>query len=318
MKRKIMALAGGAALAISALAPATAGAAGTAGVAKPPKPTVRAGTTAACEMPLGSVDANGAHVSTGITANTPPTATNPFKTTGVYAPGAVRLSSRFSSVPNIAGADEYGTVVIGDSLYWSSYAIDGTGQIDPTYPHSLTRIGGGWTPFTFLEVSGFSTVSEPTVGRTTAYALRNDGVLYRWNVGKTWSSTGSYPGFSAVKTMALIAKTKTYDTFLATTKGGALYTIHIPTTSPMKPVVKQVRSRTWQGFESLVASRCGQYGTLLLGIDKDTKTSYLYAVGHANGAATVINGLGAVPGTRADNVYFPWVPIDFYDELYGE
>ncbi|HEY3557043.1 MAG TPA: hypothetical protein VGL05_06260 [Kribbella sp.] len=313
MKRKIMALAGGAALAISALAPAAAGAA----TVKPPKPTVRAGTTAACEMPLGSVDANGSQVSTGVTANTPPTATDPFRTTGVYAPGAVRLSSRFSSVPNIAGADEYGTVVIGDGLYRSSYAIDGTGQIDPTFPKSLTRIGGGWTPFTFMEVSGFSTLDN-SFSRSTAYALRNDGVLYRWNVGKTWTSTGSYPGFSAVKTMALIAKTKTYDTFLATTKGGALYTIHIPTTSPMKPVVKQVRSRTWQGFEYLVASRCGQYGTLLLGIDKDTKTSYLYAVGHANGSATVINGLGAVPGTRADNVYFPWVPIEFYDELYGE
>ncbi|TCM49263.1 hypothetical protein EV648_103533 [Kribbella sp. VKM Ac-2568] len=30
-----------------------------------------------------------------------------------------------------------------------------------------------------------------------------------------------------------------------------------------------------------MASRCGQHGTLLLGIDKDTGAGYLYAVGHA-------------------------------------
>jgi hypothetical protein len=45
-------------------------------------------------------------------------------------------------------------------------------------------------------------------------------------------------------------------------------------------------------------------GTLLLGIDKDTKSAYLYAVGHANGTATVIQGLGKVPGTFNDPVYF--------------
>ncbi len=43
---------------------------------------------------------------------------------------------------------------------------------------------------------------------------------------------------------------------------------------------------------------------VLLGIDKDTGSGYLYAVGHANGTATVIKGLGKVPGTFTDPVSF--------------
>lgn len=77
-----------------------------------------------------------------------------------------------------------------------------------------------------------------------------------------------------------------------------------PLTSPLKPIVKKVRASTWQGFDALIAEKCGQYGTLLLGIDKDTKSGYLYAVGHANGMATVIQGLGKVPATFADSVNF--------------
>jgi hypothetical protein len=52
--------------------------------------------------------------------------------------------------------------------------------------------------------------------------------------------------------------------------------------------------------------KCGQYGTLLLGIDKDTKTGYKYAVGQANGTATVIQSLGKVQGTFGDPVYYRW------------
>jgi hypothetical protein len=126
-----------------------------------------------------------------------------------------------------------------------------------------------------------------------------------------WRAAGSYPGFAAVKTMTLISQTRTYDTFLANTRGGALYTIRIPVTSPMKPVVKLVRSSTWQGFESLVAERCGQYGVLLLGVDKDTSTGYLYAVGHASGTSTVIMGLGKVPSVLTDPIYFRWTGAAF-------
>jgi hypothetical protein len=69
-------------------------------------------------------------------------------------------------------------------------------------------------------------------------------------------------------------------------------------------VVKKVRSATWQGFEFLVAEKCGSQSTLLAAIDKDSGSAYLYAVGHANGTATVIKGLGKVPGNFTDPVYY--------------
>ena len=115
---------------------------------------------------------------------------------------------------------------------------------------------------------------------------------------------GSYSGFSSVKAMTLISQTATYDTFLANLLGGALYTIRIPVTSPMKAVVKQVRTRTWQVFEFLVAEGSGTQSTLLTGIDKDTGFAYLYAVGHATGATTAILSLGKIPGVLPDPVYF--------------
>ena len=102
-----------------------------------------------------------------------------------------------------------------------------------------------------------------------------------------------------------------------TTKGGALYTAHIPLKSPMRPVVKQVRSSTWQVFETLTSERCGAHGTLLLGIDKKTRSGYPYAVGHANGSATVIRGLGKVGGTFGDPVDFRWIQYD-QRPLFGE
>jgi len=52
--------------------------------------------------------------------------------------------------------------------------------------------------------------------------------------------------------------------------------------------------------------RYGAAGTLLLGIDNDTGSGYLYSVGHANGAATVIRSIGKVPDSFTDPVYFHW------------
>jgi hypothetical protein len=84
----------------------------------------------------------------------------------------------------------------------------------------------------------------------------------------------------------------------------------------MKPVVTRVRTTTWQVFESLAAARCGNPGSLLLGIDKNTASGYLYAVGHANGVSTVIKGLGKVPLAFGDPVDFRW-RFDF-DPLNGD
>ncbi len=326
MKRRMVAWAGSAALAVTALAPVAA-------YAKGPNPTgagatvpgtskkITAAAASACFVWQGSVTATGQHGFADPTATTPPTVPDKWATDGVYKPGQIRLSARQTIEPNIAGTDRSGYVVSGDTLYWSFYSVDGTGEIDPAGPPALQRIGAGWSRFTFLENSEYESPDgqTPKVYHSNAYALRNDGVLYRWNVtGSGWKATGSYPGFASVKTMTLIAKTRTYDTFLANTRGGALYTIRIPLTSPMKPIVKQVRTRTWQGFETLSAMDCGQYGTLLLGIDKDTKKGYLYAVGHANGLSTVIQSRGEAPGTFDAPVDFRWVPISLYDTANGE
>jgi hypothetical protein len=118
--------------------------------------------------------------------------------------------------------------------------------------------------------------------------------------------------------MTLISKTAGYDTFLANTRGGALYTIRIPVNAAMRPIVTKVRTRTWQAFEALVAARCGTYGTVVVGIDKDTKAAYLYTFGHADGLKTRITGHGKVPGVFGDPVYFRWAPPVKSDALFGD
>ncbi|WP_350278559.1 hypothetical protein [Kribbella sp. HUAS MG21] len=253
-----------------------------------------AAANAACQIPVGSVDAGGDLAHSTITATTPPTARH---STGqhMFTPGVAKLSSTWTyTVLNPVGFYDAAYVVLNSSLYYARYGED----TDGTTINSLHKIGGGWDKFTSIEESFY----WGKTFRGAFYGMRNDGVLFRWTDG--FKKVSSYPGFSAVKTMTLISETATYDTFLANTKGGALYTIRIPASTPMKPVVKQVRSRTWQGFEHLVADKCGSQSTLLTGIDKDTGSAYLYAVSHANGTSTVIKGLGKVPGTYKDPVYY--------------
>ena len=291
----------GAAVLAAALLPGTA--IGTASA-----PSAASALRAQCQLPLGSVSATGDHQWQDVTATSPPTNTGPSIVMGdLYPDGQVRLSTTMVQEPTPGGRRVRGYVVIGSALYTTGYdSLDST-------TISMRRIGGGWGDFTALaESSG-------NFSRTTEYALRNDGVLFRWSRDGygVWRQRVSAPGFAAVKTMVLISKTATYDTLLATTRGGALYTIHIPTSAPMKPVVKLVRGSTWQGFESLVAEKCGNKGTLLVGIDKDTGTANMYAVGHASGTSTVIQSLGKIPGSFDAPVYFRWVPLDF-DDLFGE
>jgi hypothetical protein len=296
-----------AALAVG-LAPAPAGAA-----------PERANTaTVACQIHLGSVNAEGDHLGQTITATSPVTVSGrQTVAVGLFPAGQPRLSSYFVSEPDTQGDDVSGRAVLGDAMYDVSYETFWSGEIDPDWPSRLRRVGAGWSAFTAFESSTYETYAA---SRTTAYGLRSDGVLMRWTVdgNRVWHSAGSYAGFASVKAMALISKTRTYDTFLMNTRGGALYTVRIPTSSPMKPVVKIVRSRTWQGFESFTAQKCGQYGVLLLGIDKDTGAGHLYAVGHASGTSTVINSLGRVPGAFTDPVTFRWGVVPVLDPIFGE
>jgi hypothetical protein len=278
--------------------------------------TTSTGATEACDVATGSVTATGAHTMSGVTAGTPPVKGGSRDVAGVFQPGKVRVASTYSYEPNISGGDISGYVIQGDSLYSHYYWQTGSGEIDPSTPNSFKRIGGGWTNFTAVEEAYYE---QGSYQRVSTYGLRNDGTLFRWTPGTVWRSTGSTPGFGSVKSIALISKTRTYDTFLANTRGGALYTIRIPATAPMKPIVTALRSTGFGSYEKLIADRCGQYGTLLLGIDKDGKTSNLYAVGHTNGTATVINDLGKVSGgTFPDPVDFRWGPVNYQDQLNGD
>jgi hypothetical protein len=294
-------------LGLAALVPVNAQAAGTA-------------SNDACHVRLGYVTPAGTHRSLDTYATIPPTIqveTFQVNLTGdLYQPGQIRLSARQTDEPTPEGAQHSGYVVAGDALFWNVYLTDPYGQV--TNPPTLRRIGGGWNNFTSLEVSEYQAPPPGKVHRQAAYALRNDGTLYRWRIDNgTWHAAGSYPGFAAVKSMALIAKTPTYDTFVANTRGGGLYTIRIMAGSGA-PIVKQVRTRTWQAFETLSAMACGQNGSLLLGIDRDTRQAYLYAVGHANGLSTVIQSHGQVHGTFDDPVNFRWVTVPVYDTANGE
>ncbi|GAA1609013.1 hypothetical protein [Kribbella karoonensis] len=245
-----------------------------------------------CKVQLEPVTSRGDAPNTTVTATSPPTA----KTTAgphLFAPGTVRFTStwRWDSGSN----DAY--VVIGARLYQVSWGYDEmTGEL---YDYQ-NPVGGGWDRFTMFEQA---TYGSPAI-RIARYGLRDDGVLFRWT---SWKNVHRYAGFASVKAMTLISETKTYDTFLATTRGGALYTIHIPADTRVRPTVKKIRSSTWQGFETLVAERCGTQSTLLTAIDKDTGTAYLYAVSHG---AVVIKGLGKVPGTYKDPVISRWVLDD--------
>ncbi|WP_238174228.1 hypothetical protein [Kribbella kalugense] len=261
--------------------------------------------TAGCAMVSGSVTAGGDQTARLITAGSPPTVQEKTRYPDIFTAGQVRLSSVVSNglVLPSPGRMYYGHVVIGSGLYSSYYIVTEAGEVDPTQ-HLNERVGGSWGDTTFLETS-YPKDPDPWA-LTNHYSLRANGTITAWDDkgGFGWTNPRSAGGFSAVKTMTLISQTATYDTFLANTRGGALYTIRLPLTAPLKPIVKKVRDSTWQAFDTLIAEKCGQYGTLLLGIDKDTQSAYLYAVGHANGTATVIQGLGKVPATFADPVYF--------------
>lgn len=143
------------------------------------------------------------------------------------------------------------------------------------------------------------------------YAQRTNGLFERWiRSGSGWrGGNDGIGGLSTMKSFALINRTPAQDTFLVNNRNGGLYTLAVvPDTFPRGVRATVVRTRTWQGFEQLIATPCGRASTLLLGIDRDTKSGYLYAVGHHNGAATPIQGLGKVPLEFTDPLYFRVAP----------
>ena len=285
--------------------------------AAPREEAVSTATATVCGLRLGSVTASGDHRLQQISASSPPTVTRTIDgPKNLFPDDQWRLAGSVGWEPAVAaGEHRYGLVTIGHTLY--SFGYQTSGDLLEVQPGTFgqTAVGGGWTPaMSYFDQSAYY---YGTSVRTNVYALWS-GWIWRWGAG--WRGVKIFKGFEAVKAMALISQTRTYDTFLATTKGGALYTIRTPTSGTAVPVVKPVRTRTWQGFETLIAERCGRQSTLLLGIDKDTGSGYLYAVSHANGTATIIQSLGKVPANFTDPAYFRfWLnTLDSSGALFGE
>ncbi|GAA3140016.1 hypothetical protein JOF29_000387 [Kribbella aluminosa] len=285
-------------MAATALAPAPASAA-----------TTSPASSTACVVTPGAVSAAGDVQRTMVVAGTPPTVQDiGGPDAGIFPPGQVRIAGSTVITPDVpAPYTGYvsGYQVLDGSMYNTGYYFGADGNVDRSTLHR-SLVGGGWGAFTFFDVTRFYPATQYGGEYRHQYALRSDGTLFRWqNNGRPdWANKQSAPGFAAVKSMALISQTRTYETFLANTRSGALYTIRLPLSSPLKPVVRLVRSSTWQKFDTLLARKCGQYGVVLLAIDKDTGQGFLYAVGHANGTSTVIQGLGQVKSTFKDPVYY--------------
>jgi hypothetical protein len=271
-------------------------------------PTAGQQATTACKALSMSVTAGGDHIERDFAATTPPSKTLEVKGAVGAFPQA-RLAGAMLAEPVAPGTRFSGWMIFGDSMYKVGYQADAQRKL---VPGTLvkTRVGGGWSNFTDFETSRYN--DSTGLRRVSQYALRSDGTLFRWTMsGDTWTKPVSAAGFSSVRTMALISQTRTYETFVANTKGGSLYTVHLPTDATMKSTVKQISApqNWWQPYIDMTAQRCGQYGTLLLAIDRNSAGGKLFAIGHANGLATVINDLGWV-GNEAlpDPVNFGWVP----------
>jgi hypothetical protein len=298
------------------------GVAGAAGLVLTLGPVIQPATaaptavTAACALGLGSFDTADGVNSRVVSATAPPTVSSVINTPNLYAtPYAVVNPTTFTAVPAGSGrTTRSGKVVWGSGyLMQSTYTVGSNGKVIGT--PEFRRIGNGWGGRILIQSQyKASATSKPT--RTTLYSQDQYGKFGRWtDVGKGFRNTGYVTGMSTMKSFALIATTSTYDMFLANNRAGGLYTVKIPATLPLKPIITAVRTSSWQGFEQLVAAPCGKTGSILLGIDKDAKTGYLYAVGHAAGGSTVIKSLGKVPGTLSDWDYFRFSAS--YDPLNG-
>jgi hypothetical protein len=271
-----------------------------------------------CQLALGSTTIGGDLILRALYGTVPPSASaSTWGGKDLMPDNQLKVAGGLGLQVN---ADQTGVsrrqyVVLGSTLYLLTYDVKGySGEVDPA-SMNRTPVGGGWGSARYVENSRYNVGSK--LVRNNAYAVIGDTIV-RWTVdGTSFTRKATYTGFSAVKTMALISQTAGYDTFLANTRAGALYTIRIPATG--KPVVKVVRRSTWQGFEALVASPCHGNGTMLLGVDKETGAPYLYTIGHANGTATVITALGKVPRTFAEVAYSRYYDdTQDYNQLSGE
>ncbi|TCC62136.1 hypothetical protein E0H73_15610 [Kribbella pittospori] len=258
-------------------------------------PTTKAqAATAACGMGVGAVNAVGTAGGYDITATRPPSVL-PLETFKLFN---VRASTTWYFTDG-AQQDYYSSLILqGSNLYGSIVSYN---DVAPDPDLATVKLGTGWTSFRAIASSNYVLGAAP---HSFLYGLHSNGSLYRYTVGETVRAFGSAPGFGTVKAMTLIAETASYDTLLVSLTGGSLYTVRVPVTNPMKPIVKKVRSTGFAAYESLIAQRCGAASTLLSAFDNDTKTVTVYAVSRATGESTVINNYGSAPATFGGTASF--------------
>jgi hypothetical protein len=323
MFRKAIGLTGAAGLALTlgtAIQPAQAVQASQAAPATAAVPTTAAGasgTSAACVLAVGSFNAQWGQNKQIVTATTPPTVGPALSTSNIYqSPFGIGVTpTTFSETP-MTGARmaRVGKIVMGGYLYDSSAIVRSDGSL-VRGSNVLKRYGGGWGSLRFLVQARYKATAASKPSRTTLYAQDASGRFGRWtDLGTGFRNTGYVGGLSTMKAFALIATTATYDMFLVNNRAGGLYTLKIPTTSPLKPVATPVRTSSWQSFEKMIAAPCGT-GSVVLAIDRDNGGYWLYTVGHANGTKTVIKGLGRSTLSWGDFDHFRFAPA--YDPLSG-
>lgn len=224
-----------------------------------------------------------------ITAHKPPAVLPPYVYSTFFA---TRFMDRWYLASNATYTQyfAFGLFLQGSNLYRQTTVLSGRSPARST----AVRVGTGWAGFTSIASSNY-----PLKGSRPAYlyGLHSNGNLYRYAPNGTgYRSAGSFAGFRSFKTMTMISEERAYDTLLMTTKAGALYTIHIPTTAKAKPVVKLIRKSGWAAYESLVVDKCGVNGpTIITAVDHDTAAGYQFAFTKFNGTATGMTSYGKVP-----------------------
>jgi hypothetical protein len=251
----------------------------------------KAAAAGACLVDVGAVTAAGQNGGYQITATKPVTA-KPFVSYKLFA---TRASSTWHAWKGSGTTNYYaGFVLVSGSLYTTveSYKTPTSAPVV-----SSKRLGTGWSSFSAL-ASSRAINSAGNVDHMFLYGLNTNGTLYRYSINGTTgpvSAAGSALGYKSFKQITVIAENPSYDTLLATTKTGALYTITLPITRTLKGTLAAVRTTGFAQYHQIVAERCGNNGgTLLTGFDNVKNTATVYALSRAKGAATVVNTIGSV------------------------
>lgn len=261
------------------------------GLAHPSAKAAKAAASA-CEVEVGAVTAAGTNAGYRIIATKPVTAGG-FRPNKLFS---VRASSTWYDWQGSGTGHYYaGFVLQSGNLYATAESYKTSTTTIPVI--SSKKLGTGWTGFSALASSTYYNQSTG-VGHMFLYGLHANGSLYRYSINGTTgpvSAAGSAPGYKSFKQITVISETAGYDTLLATTKTGAIYTIHLPITQQLKGTLKAVRTTGFAAYHQIVAQRCGNNGgTLLTGFNNTANTATVYALGRAKGAQTVVNTIGSV------------------------